>query len=729
MLLGQFLNEVGIRQNVRHGLRHHLTAGIVIGHLPGSVLRLFLLDQVVNILATLGESLEHNLSEFIVPHRVPLFNKMGKLVREGTQHCIFGYLSGILGVGQTGVHIDVDGVVAPSELALGAFISPGLPCLALVQNNVNAGDLCHGTHVLIGPALGVVEGLLQIGDRHALALDSALPVAGLAVDCCLVLGLLLTGCAVGCGLSCLVGKPTLIIGQVTGRFAGLGIGKGNAALTHVVGRLVCLIVLRHILALLVGVDHRLGLGTVLLGSLLQSDGLRSIRGFLGNCFGLANFLVICCGSLGLGLNRSIFPNSCRFRLCNLRLCCLHRFRSLGGNLLVGNFCAFLGLLSGFQHTAISLGVDDVGANALCPAGSIATGLDIFSVQLIGHPLAISALLHGPLLCHGQLLTRCLLGQGRCHSFDILSLAKFAQSLSRRFLNGLHILRRHSGLVLVHQLAKLSATKVIAVVQALLHLLGIGVLRVDLQRLVHQFPLRFSVVLFCLTVSVEVADGVTDAAKAQTHQSTAGTCLDHSKRRIFPCACLQFFPGVVGEFTVDQSVIGDVGQLRQGLLRSIHQHGLAQVLDDILDAVRGNLFELIEVSDRHRFKQTLKHARNQSVPESLTVAHTTVKGVVGSLRCCGQAQDRTAKITKHQAGYERICTRHSGAVQEIESIPVSDLPIHLVRYRTTNYVSYQCVLIGIQAGILAGNFIRSVIKDIFNVLKTGAERGSNRRNRR
>ena len=719
MLLSQFLHEVGILQNVRHGLRHHLTAGLVVGHLLGSVLCLFLLDQAVNILATLGESIEHNLSEFIVPHRVPLFNEVGKFVGKGAQHGIFGYLSGILGVGQTSVHIDVDGVVAPSELALGAFISPGLSGFTLVQNNVNAGDLCHGTQVLIGSALGVVEGLLQIRDRHALALDSALLVAGLSVDCSLVLGLLLISRSVGCVLACLVGKLTLSIGQIGGGFAVLCIGKGNAALAHIVGCLVCLVVLGYILPLLVGVDHRLGLGAVLLGCIFQRNSLRNFRGFLGSCFGLTNLLVTCYGSISLGFNRSVFLNSCRFGLCSHRLRRLHRFRSLGGNLLVGNFCAFLGLLSGFQYTAISLGIDSVGVDALCPAGSIATGLNILSVQLIGNPLAVSAARHSLLLCSGQLLTRCLLGKGRCHSFDVLHLTQLGQSMGSRRLNGLHILRRHSCLVLVHQFAELTTAEILAAVQAFLHLLGVGVLRVDLQSLAHQILLKVAVILLCIPVAVEVADGVADAAHAHAHQSAAGTSLDYLLECISPCSVFQFFPGVVGKFTVDQSVIGDVRQFRQGLLGGIYQHGLAQVLDDVLNAVRGHLFELLEVADGYALKQTLEHAGYQTVPESLTVAHAPVKGVVGSLCCCGQTQDRTAPAAKGRSS-DGIHTGHGSAVQEVKCIPVADLPVNLLGHRAAHCVCHQGCLVGAQMGVSALELLCAIGQNIANVLKTGAQ---------
>ena len=678
VLLGQFLNEVGIRQNVRHGLRHHLTAGIVIGHLTGSVLRLFLLDQAVNILATLCESLEHNLSKFIVPHRVPLFNKMGKLVGEGAQHGIFGYLSGILGVGQTGVHIDVDGVVAPSELTLGAFIIPGLPCLTLVQNNVNAGDFCHGTQVLIGPALGVVEGLLQIGDRHALALDSALPTAGLAVGCCLILGLLLTGGGIGCGLACLVGKPTLSIGQITGGFAVLGIGNRHAALAHVVGRLVCLIVLRHILTLLVGVDHRLGLGAVLLGNLFQRDGLRSIRGFLGNYFGLANFLVICCGSLGLGFNRSAFSNSCRFRLCNLRLCCLHRFRSLGSNLLVGNFCALLGHLRGFQHTLVFLSMDGTGFRVIFHGSSFIHLLSLSGVQFFRYLPTEFTLGYTVLFCIGQILAHCLLGQRRCHSLNITRLSQLRQPLLRLSLN----VRRNGSIILIDQVEELAAPKILAVVQAFLHLLGIGVLRVDLQCLVHQF-------------SLGVAVGVAHFASGQIGLvSGLGACVDcagHEAGDHIECQVIgHILPRLLFGITLGKALLHvllnqDVEValvLHHKLIREVVQKGGDTFLDafgrTLLDQVHHQLAHGSGRADLHQivhadhFGNGLCCTGKRAISNGLFVRCASLLCLIQAGSSCGAEETNECLTATASKGSQRtLCNAGAKAVSIAQALAAND----------------------------------------------------------
>ena len=110
----------------------------------------------------------------------------------------------------------------------------------------------------------------------------------------------------------------------------------------------------------------------------------------------------------------------------------------------------MGLLSGFQHAAVFLGIDTLSADTLSPLGRILTGLDIIGVQLICHTTTVFAVLNGTLLIPGQFLTSDLLSKSLSNGIHIAGFAQFTQPLGHCALDGGHI-TRYNMTIQPHQL--------------------------------------------------------------------------------------------------------------------------------------------------------------------------------------------------------------------------------------------------------------------------------------
>ena len=286
MVLCQLLHKVGIRKDICHSLSHDLPAGLIVAH--ARVTGLLILDKVMHIFPTLGKGIENYLSKLIVIDRIPFFNKMRKFVGERTQHSIFGQIICTLDIGKASIQVNVDGAgFAPAVPALCSLELTVRSSLRTVQHDINAGDLCHCAEILICFALGIVKGLFQISDCNAFSLNYALPAASLTGGSSFVLCIQCMGGGIGSSLTSFVCKTSLSLSKITGRFTFHGVGDRNAALTHIIGCLVCLVILGHILSGLISMDHGFRLCTVLCGGTFQGNGLfslyfLSLRGFLHN---------------------------------------------------------------------------------------------------------------------------------------------------------------------------------------------------------------------------------------------------------------------------------------------------------------------------------------------------------------------------------------------------------------------------------------------------------------
>ena len=265
MILRQLLHEVGVGQDVGHGLGQNLAAGQLVGHLSALVQLQLQADQVVHVLSALGHGVEHGAAEFVVLYRVPLLDEMGEFVGKSAEHGVLGQVGNTLDARKTRVHVNVDGVLVPLELALRPLKASLCVGLGLVQHNVNTRCLGVGGQDAVGHALGVVEGCLQVGNGHALALDGALAASRLAALAALVGGVLFACLDRTLLRTDLMGKLALLLGQVCRDVALHGVGKRNAGCAHVVGQSERPVVGLNVLPLSVQSRHGLCLATVLLG--------------------------------------------------------------------------------------------------------------------------------------------------------------------------------------------------------------------------------------------------------------------------------------------------------------------------------------------------------------------------------------------------------------------------------------------------------------------------------
>ena len=105
VFLRHVLNKLTVRQNIRHSLGHHFAACFLIGQAGGVHLAL---NKVVDVLSARGNLVEHQFSEHIILHRIPIFNKVYELVREGAKHGVLGEVGNVLTAHQTGIDINVN---------------------------------------------------------------------------------------------------------------------------------------------------------------------------------------------------------------------------------------------------------------------------------------------------------------------------------------------------------------------------------------------------------------------------------------------------------------------------------------------------------------------------------------------------------------------------------------------------------------------------------------------
>ena len=64
--------------------------------------------KVVDVLSARGNLVEHQFSEHIILHRIPIFNKVYELMREGAKHGVLGEVGNVLTAHQTGIDINVN---------------------------------------------------------------------------------------------------------------------------------------------------------------------------------------------------------------------------------------------------------------------------------------------------------------------------------------------------------------------------------------------------------------------------------------------------------------------------------------------------------------------------------------------------------------------------------------------------------------------------------------------
>ena len=86
-------------------LPHRFAACFLIGQAGGVHLAL---NKVVDVLSARGNLVEHQFSEHIILHRIPIFNKVYELMREGAKHGVLGEVGNVLTAHQTGIDINVN---------------------------------------------------------------------------------------------------------------------------------------------------------------------------------------------------------------------------------------------------------------------------------------------------------------------------------------------------------------------------------------------------------------------------------------------------------------------------------------------------------------------------------------------------------------------------------------------------------------------------------------------
>ena len=259
-------------------------------------------------------------------------------MRKSAHHGVFCEVIDALDIREARVNINVNGVLAPLELSLRTLKLAAVVRLRLIENDINAGCLCIGREEFVCSILLVVEALLQIGDRNTLALYNALSAPGLAVGLRFV-RFCLRVCSRGGSVSARsVCEFSLLLGKICGRFALHSVGEVDAALAHVIRRLICRVKLRNVLTLGIGGDHSPRLRAVFLRCTFKSNVVRVLfdlcRGrffslygafFRGGVLGHRNAFRLIHGRLrvshvGFG-NLLDFGFRCRLncrRFCNLR---------------------------------------------------------------------------------------------------------------------------------------------------------------------------------------------------------------------------------------------------------------------------------------------------------------------------------------------------------------------------------------------------------------------------
>ena len=279
VLCRQLLHKSGILKNIRHGFCNHFPAGKIICKLSGGILCHFQVNQVFHIHPLLCEGIQYGASEFIILLGIPLFNKVRKFMAKCAEHGILGQLAHVLGIGQAGVDVNVNGIFIPLEFTLCPLKFPVLVRLGLVEYNVNSRSLRNGAEGLVSSALRVIECLGQIGNLNTFTLHNTLFPSGLSVRFrCIPIGLF-PGSGFCCISASLEGLLSLSLCQIAGCLGFHGIRFIDAAFAHVVGNFIGTVKLRNILlsaANSIGLLHSPCLSTVFCREIFQcnSGGLR-----------------------------------------------------------------------------------------------------------------------------------------------------------------------------------------------------------------------------------------------------------------------------------------------------------------------------------------------------------------------------------------------------------------------------------------------------------------------
>ena len=448
MFCGKLFHEIGVRKNVRHSLGNYLAACLVITH--SFALRLFRFNKVVYVFSALCKGIKYHFSELIIPYRIPFFNKMAKFVRKSAKHCIFCKVVYTLDISKSCVDINIDRVLAPLEFALRSLKHAVGVGFGFEQHNINAGRLCIGGKDLISRILRIVERALKIRDRHDLTPYGAFSAACFAVCLCLVRRVLLLCCGRGRVCACRVCKLALLLGKICRRLAVHSVGKGNAALAHIIGNLIRRVILRYVLTLGIGADHCPCLRSVFLRRALQGNGA-----------------FFCLDNLRRGLNlrfcRVFLRGGVLGRgngLCFLHVARLRRFYVLRGffrDLLRGSRLRFLRSCLGLcNQSAVFFGIDSVGTDTLCPSRRISTGVDVFGVQLVCHALTEFTVAYSTLFCVGELFADCLFGKSFSNSLYIASFSKLDKAVFCRATNGSRVIFAHCRLIRINKSVDLIA---------------------------------------------------------------------------------------------------------------------------------------------------------------------------------------------------------------------------------------------------------------------------------
>ena len=205
---------------------------------------------------------------------------MCELMGKSAQHCVFCQISNIVLAVEACVDVDVNGAgFASFESALGALEISTCIHFRLIQHNVNAGSFRIGGQNLIGNVLIVVEGLFQVFNGNPFPLHNAGFPSILTVCLCQIVRFQIPRCGIGCCRPCFVGKLNLLVRQNrTNTFQILYHIQSDGTALGIVkytlkGRIKLLYIL--ITADIVDLFHIVGLGTVLLGNLI--NGHRLIR--------------------------------------------------------------------------------------------------------------------------------------------------------------------------------------------------------------------------------------------------------------------------------------------------------------------------------------------------------------------------------------------------------------------------------------------------------------------
>ena len=273
VLLCQRFNEMRIGKNIGHCFGNHLSARLIVIHLW--ILFAYLLDQSVYVLTLRLKLCEYRFSEFIIPYGIPLFNELHEIMGKRAKHGIFCKIVHGFDFCESVIDINIDFVPRALEI---------VACLGIVNNDINARCFSKGRKDSIYRILRIVKGLFEISNGNALTLDLSFFTLERIVFrrfIFFVYRIFLVGDHISRRLSRLISKLSLSIGEICGRTAFHGVGKSNAALTHIVGHLISPAVFLHVLTFVINVYESTCLRAVFFAFLLKSALRSRCRRFCG----------------------------------------------------------------------------------------------------------------------------------------------------------------------------------------------------------------------------------------------------------------------------------------------------------------------------------------------------------------------------------------------------------------------------------------------------------------